>query len=50
MNKKLLLFFLINAGLLVIDSQVIAQVSDYEKANSAFNRGDYKTSYNLIRP
>ncbi|MBL7058719.1 sel1 repeat family protein [Patescibacteria group bacterium] len=50
MNKKLLLFFLINAGLLVIDSQVIAQVSDYEKANIAFNRGDYKTSYNLIKP
>jgi TPR repeat protein len=50
MNTKLLLFFLISAGLLLIDSQVIAEFSDYEKANIAFNRGDYKTSYNLIKP
>jgi TPR repeat protein len=50
MNKKITLFFLISTGLLLIVTRVIAQVSDYEKANWAFNRGDYKTSYNLIRP
>jgi TPR repeat protein len=49
MNKKILLFFLISTGLLLINKQVNAQVSDYEKANSAFNREDYKTSYNLMR-
>jgi TPR repeat protein len=50
MNKKIVLFFLISTGLLLIDTRVIAQVSDYEKATMAFNRGDYKTSYKLIRP
>ena len=50
MNKNITLFFLISVGLLLIVTRVIAQVSDYEKANLAFNRGDYKTSYNLIRP
>ena len=50
MKKKILLIFLISTGLLLIGSRVIAQVSDYEKANFAFNRGDYKTSYKLIRP
>jgi TPR repeat protein len=49
MNKKILLFFLISTGLLLINYRVNAQVSDYEKANSAFNREDYKTSYNLMR-
>ena len=50
MNKNITLFFLISTGLLLIVTRVFAQVSDYEKANLAFNRGDYKTSYNLIRP
>jgi TPR repeat protein len=50
MNKNITLFFLISMGLLIIVTRVTAQVSDYEKANLAFNRGDYKTSYNLIRP
>jgi hypothetical protein len=50
MNKKITLFFLISTGLLLINTRVIAQVSDYEKAKLAFSRGDYKISYNLILP
>jgi TPR repeat protein len=49
MNRTILVFFLISAGLLLPSEQVIAEVSDYKKAVNAYNRGDYEASHKLMR-
>ena len=50
MNRKILTFILTITFLLFLDSPSIAVIDDYQDAVDAYNREDYKTSYQLMLP
>ena len=50
MNRKILTFILTITFLLFLGSPSIAVIDDYQDAVDAYNRKDYKTSYQLMIP
>ena len=50
MNRKILTFILTIIFLLFLGSTSIAVIDDYQDAVDAYNREDYKTSYQLMIP
>ena len=50
MNRKILTFILTTTFLLFLGSPSIAVIDDYQDAVDAYNREDYKTSYQLMLP
>ena len=50
MNRKILTFILTITFLLFFGSPSIAVIDDYQDAVDAYNREDYKTSYQLMLP
>ena len=50
MNRKILTFILTITFLLFFDIPSIALIDDYQDAVDAYNREDYKTSYQLMLP